>query len=80
MLQELDVLLSQEQHIRRSFSHVKKKLLAIESQLIEVTLKKERLNEELRLLRNSTVSQEITERQNDLERFRAVLPELMKKV
>lgn len=80
LLQELDALNSTAQDLRHSLSQLKKYVIDVESRLIETTLKRERVIEQLRVLRNSTVSTEITERQNDIDRFRRILPDLMKKI
>lgn len=80
LLQELEGFNIATQELRNTFNQLKKHLINVESELIEVALKRERLVEQLRVLRNSTVSVEITERQNEIEKFRRVLPELMEKI
>lgn len=80
LLQDLAALNESAQDLRDNLSLLKKHLTEVESQLIATNLKRERIIEQLRVLRNSTVSLEITERQNEIERFRQILPDLMARI
>jgi hypothetical protein len=58
----------------------KKAAMEAESRLIEANLIKEKLKEQLRVLRHRTISVELTLREQDIAEFKAKLPELMKKI
>lgn len=80
LLQDLSALNDSAQDLRNGLSLLKKQMTDVESQLIANGLKRERIIEQLRVLRNSTVSLEISERQNEIERFRQILPDLMARI
>lgn len=58
----------------------KKAAIDAESDLIEANLHRERLAEQLRRLRLSTVRHDLSKEDIELEEFRARLPELLKKI
>ncbi len=62
-------------------NELKKTLLDAETVLININLHRARLREQLRVWRNQNVDDmETTDREEDIARFRKVLPELLKKV
>ena len=65
---------------RRQLSFYREKFLNMESLVISHKLKKERLEEELQALQNRTVKYEMSDEEEVDERFRQLLPELLKKV
>ena len=69
-------------HARLSLSDLKEKFTATETYLIGLKLKKDRLEAQLQKQRNEavSVSEYETAYEEDIERFRQKLPELMKKV
>jgi hypothetical protein len=58
----------------------KKKWTEAETLVIETKLQRDRIKESLRVHRNTTVKYEQTPEEADVERFRKLLPELMKKI
>lgn len=58
----------------------KRAAIDAESSLIAANLTRERLAEELRRLRLSTVRYEMSAEDKDIEEFRARLPDLLKKI
>lgn len=66
--------------IRFLIKYYKDILNSVESTLINVKLQKELAIEELRVLRNSSVCNELTDRQLDIERFKIANIELIKKI
>jgi flagellar biosynthesis chaperone FliJ len=69
-------------HARLSLSDLKEKLTNAETNLIGLKLKKNRLEAQLQKKRNEavSVSEYETAYEEDIERFRQKLPELLKKV
>jgi hypothetical protein len=65
---------------RMRIVELKRNIMDAETNLIECNLHQERLVEELRVLRLRTVNREQTPEQKEIERFRLVLPELLKKI
>lgn len=59
---------------------LKSDVIKAEDKVINLKLHKERLEEELRMYNNSLVKVEESERSIDIERFRKVLPDLLKKI
>lgn len=67
----------EQKDARTRVAALKRELLDAETNLISCNLNTERLIEELRVCRNTTVCCELTEREKDIERFRLALPELL---
>lgn len=66
---------------RNKVSTLKKALTDAESEMIEAKLLRDRLIEKMRVWRNENIDDlETTDREEDIARFREVLPELLKKV
>lgn len=61
-------------------TQLKSDVIKAEDKVINLKLHKERLEEELRMYNNSLVKVEESERSIDIERFRKVLPDLLKKI
>lgn len=61
-------------------TEAKKRWTDAETQVIEAKLARDRSKEELRVHRATTVKYEMTPEEEDIERFRKRLPELMKKI
>lgn len=80
MLQALDTANQDVKEFRQTVALMKKGLMDAESSLIEATIRQARIQEQLRILRNETVNEEITDRQQEIERFKRLLPELLTKV
>lgn len=64
---------------RNKVDNLKKSLLDAESDLIAANLRLERLKEELRVHRNTTVKHEPTQREKDIEAFRAKMDDFKKR-
>lgn len=78
-------LLQQIAHAERAIASIKKKisklrdaLVECESEVIAETLLKERLQEKLRVHRNTTIDLPLTARDQEIEAFRKKFPELCK--
>lgn len=80
LLFKIKELESEQLEARAKISKAKKEISEAESDLIEHTLHKEKLIEQLRLLRNQTVDTTLSAEDIDLERFKLVHPELSKKI
>lgn len=79
ILQKIDATEVEQKDVRNRVVTLKRNLLDAESELIACNIRKERLVEELRVLRAVSVSHELTDREQDIERFKLVLPELLKR-
>lgn len=79
LLQKIKEAVVEQKAARNAVTTLKRQLLDAESQVIFCNLTHERLVEDLRVCRNTTVSYELTEREKDIERFRQVLPDLLKR-
>lgn len=77
LLQKLKEVEVELLNARAALADAKRRVIDSESTLIEVKLQQERLREELRIHRNETVNEEITERDKDIERFKQVLPSIL---
>lgn len=66
--------------IRLKIKYHKDILNSVESTLINLKLQKELAIEELRILRNSSVCDKLTDRQLDIERFKIANLDLIKKI
>lgn len=66
--------------IRLKIKYHKDILNSVESTLISVKLQKELAIEELRVLRNTSVCNQLTDRQLDIERFKIANLDLIKKI
>lgn len=80
LLERVGLLDQQLSNSRQRVSLLKKKLTEEETNLISCNIERERVLEELRIYRKEHYSKEITDRQIDIERFRKLLPEMLKKV
>lgn len=80
LLKSLQDVNEESQIISEKYDILKRELISLESILINLKIRKSRLIEEIRLFRNSTINSEITEREQDIERFRQKLPELLEKI
>jgi len=58
---------------------LEKQITNTETKLIEATLQRDRLTEQLRVYRNSLVKVQLTERDQEIEDFRAKYPDLCSK-
>lgn len=63
---------------KKKISKLRETLVERESELIEETLLKERLQEKLRVHRNTTIDLPLTARDREIEAFRKKFPELCK--
>jgi hypothetical protein len=66
----------EQKGIRSKVSQAKKALTDAESLLIETNLIRDRLLEELRIWRHRNLDHKSLEREEDIERFRKILPDL----
>jgi chromosome segregation ATPase len=73
--QQIQEVEKNRQSIKKKITSLKKKLVENESDLIEATLQQERLIEQLRVARYTTVSLESSERDKEIEGFRSRHPE-----
>lgn len=73
-LAEVDIEL---RDARNSLSDSKRRVTEAETKVIAIKLSKDRLMEEIRVFRNQTVSEELTEREKDIARFKEALPSLL---
>lgn len=64
--------------IRKKIDAMRGKMVELESQLIEETLLKQKLEEELRVHQNTTIHIPLTDREREIEAFRKKYPELCK--
>lgn len=76
-IEEIDSTLKE---VRKRLSLLKKQVTEEETILITLNISRERLVEQRRLFMKEHYNPEITERENDIERFKKVLPELIKKI
>ena len=76
-VEELDKVLTDT---RQRVSSLKKQLMDNETIVITCNIEKNRLLEELRIYRKEHYSKELTDRDKDIARFKALIPELMKKI
>jgi hypothetical protein len=58
----------------------KKALSDAEGVMIDINITRDILKEKLRVLKSKKVDSEISDRENDIERFRKVMPELLQKI
>ena len=65
---------------RTVVASLKKQLMDAETVLIGANISRSKILEQMRILRNETVDREITDRQEDIERFKKLLPDLLKTV
>lgn len=65
--------------IKKKITSLKKQSMDRETELIETTLRQERLVEELRVYQKTTVTVELNERDQEIEGFRSRYPELCQK-
>jgi hypothetical protein len=70
----------EQKNVRSLVERYKRALLDAESDLIAANLLKEKLVEDLRVHRITTVKVEKSHRDLEIEAFRAKLPELLKKI
>lgn len=77
LLQKIKEAAVEQKDARNQLAALKRQCLDAETHLIHCNLNYERLVEDLRVCRNTTVSYELTEREKDIERFRQVLPDLI---
>lgn len=78
-----DQLIKQLAEVEQAWQHAKKRLAAAkklltdsETQIIELSIEKDRLIEALRVHRNTTIIQPVSLRQLEIERFRKDYPEV----
>lgn len=70
----------QEKSLQISIKIAKKELLSLEDKIIFCKISKEKLAEKIRIYKNSIPSKEKSDYDKDIERFSAILPELLKKI
>lgn len=75
LLLEVDRNLAYEEMVTR-----KKALTEAEGALIDINITRDILKEKLRVMKSKMVDTETTDRENDIERFKKVLPELLSKI
>jgi hypothetical protein len=82
LLQELEVAAREVQEARLAVKIAKRAALDAETQFINAKLTQERIQERYRIFKNQQVrvSQETVDDDKELERFRQLLPELLKRV
>ena len=79
---EVDILLLEEDSkiVHKEMVIRRKALTDVESSLIDINIARDILKEKLRVLKSKKVDTEITDRENDIERFKKVLPGLLAKI
>ena len=65
---------------RLRIAKAKQEAVDAESDLIEHSINKDRLIEQLRVVRITTVDYSKTKEEKDLDRLRSIMPELLKKI
>lgn len=81
LLQQLKEMESLRAEAVDKHAQAKKAVMDAETRLIEITLRRDRVKEQLRMWRYANVDDmETVDREEDIERFRKVLPELMEKI
>jgi len=82
LLRELEVAAREVQDARLAVKTTKRAALDAETQFINAKLNQERIQERYRIFKNQQVrvSDDSSENDRELERFRLILPELLKKV
>lgn len=80
LLNGIDNAERDRKHYKDTIRRLQKELADAESYLIEATIRRDRLKENLRVHRITTVKVVYTERERDIDSLRDKLPELMKKI
>jgi chromosome segregation ATPase len=66
--------------LKGKISKLQKQVTELESDLIAVTIHKDRVTDQLRQLRGSTVNHELTERELEIEAFKERLPGCLERI
>ena len=79
---EVDILLLEEDSkiVHEKMIVCRKALTDVESSLIDINITRDILKEKLRVTKSKKVDTEMSDRENDIERFKKILPELLGKI
>ena len=80
LIQKIEEVEVERVNARLRIAKAKREALDAESDLIEHSINKDRLIEQLRVVRITTVDYSKTKEEKDLDRLRSIMPELLKKI
>lgn len=80
LLSKIEELEIEQVNARLRIAKAKREAFDAESDLIELSINKDRLIEQLRVIRVSAIDYSKTKEEVDLDRLRAIMPELLKKI
>jgi hypothetical protein len=80
LIQKIEEVEVERVNARLRIAKAKREALDAESDLIEHSINKDRLIEQLRVVRISTVDYSKTKEEKDLDRLRSIMPDLLKKI
>jgi hypothetical protein len=80
LIQKIEEVEVERVNARLRIAKAKREALDAESDLIEHSINKDRLIEQLRVVRITTVDYSKTKEEKDIDRLRSIMPELLKKI
>lgn len=80
LIQKIEEVEVERVNARSRIAKAKREAVDAESDFIEHSINKDRLIEQLRVVRITTVDYSKTKEEKDLDRLRSIMPELLKKI
>lgn len=80
LIKKLVSINDEKRLMREKMISLRRELWDTESKLIELSINSDRIKEEIRIIKNATVSLDPSERDIEIEKFREKLPELLEKL